>query len=533
MERNELLWAKCATDKELFAITYFPHFCGYDFSQLHRDQFTQDPWLTRAIRRARAAPRGYAKSTLEALIEPIHDICYGLERFTVIISNTQGQADQKLADIRTEVLTNVPLAVDYGLHFKMRKPGTTAFTVYSKLGRCLFQSYGAGAEIRGIRTGADRPTKIICDDIEHSDEVQNEAIRKKYQDWFEQVVSKIGNKNTNIKVIGTILHAESLLKNLTMNPAYDSKIYKAIIKWSPNQKGWNEWTKIYTNLDDDDRKAKAQAFFNENKSALLDGTEVLWEPHESYLDLQKEIVETGRRAFMKEKQNEPGAGDEAIFETIHFYHEVSDGLFIEKPGHPNGGVLVPWSEFKDAEGKWLNAFGACDPATGQTRAKVGKQGDYTSVLCGLKDQRKRLWVHQDWTQRAPPTKWIKTIFELHDLYEFQKFGIETNLYRDLLLPNLAEERKRRELETKRAIKLAFYDIHNVDNKEKRIFTLEPKVTHGYILFNRALSQTFMRQLEQFPQGEHDDGPDCLDMLWGLVNNRYKASPVSKDAMGAK
>lgn len=532
-EQDELLWARCATDIELFAEVYFPHFARYPFSQMHHDIFKQTSFMERAARRARAAPRGYAKSTLEALIKPIHDVCYGLERFTVIISNTQGQADQKLADIRTEILTNISLAVDYGLHFKIRKPGATAFTIYSYAGHCLFQSYGAGAEIRGIRTGADRPTKIVCDDIEHSEEVHNEAIRKKYQDWFEQVVSKIGNKDTNITVIGTILHVESLLINLTKNPAYDSKVYKAVISWASNQKLWNEWTKIYTNLDDDDRKAKAAAFYETNKSGLLEGTKVLWEPHESYLDLMKEMIETGKRAFMKEKQNEPIGGEDALFDVIHYYHEVQDGLFIEKPGTPNGGVLVPWSEFKDADGNWLNAYGALDPATGQTKAKAGKSGDYSAILTGLKDDRKRLWVHHDWTKRAAPTKFMSTIFELHDQFQYQKFGVETNLYRDLLLPNLHTERRRQEQERKKPIKVDFYDIENVDNKEKRIYTLEPKVTHGWILFNRALSQTFMRQLEQFPHADHDDGPDALEMLWGLVNNRYKASPIAKDVQGAR
>src|SRR5665213_2098820 len=490
-EADDFLWARCATDVELFANTFFPHYCTNPFNELHHDLFDSTIFMERAIRRARAAPRGYAKSTLEVFIKPIHDAVYGLETFVLLISNTQGQADQKLADIRTEILTNLPLINFYGVHFKVKKPGATRYTIHTKDSKCLFASYGAGAEIRGVRFGPSRPSKIVCDDMEHSEEVENEEIRRKYFDWFMQVISKVGNKFTNIHVIGTILHNESLLMGLTKNAAYDSKIYKAIISWSTRQDLWNEWTKLYTDLDDLERKPKAEAFYAENMHKLLEGTKVLWPEHESYLDLMRELVETGRRAFMKEKQNEPLGSEESLFDQMHWYHERTDGLFIEKPGHKDGGVLIPWVELKDKDGKWLNAYGALDPAIGQTKTKTGKLGDYSAILTGIKDLKTgRLLVHADWMKRAPPTKFIQQIFDLDDVYDYTKFAIETNLFRELLIPNLQEERKRRQATTKREIKVPFYDVVQTENKEKRIFTLEPKITHSHIIFNRALSETF-------------------------------------------
>ena len=513
---------------------FFPHYCQYPFNELHHDVFDSTKFMERAIRRARAAPRGYAKSTLEAFIKPIHDACYGLETFLLIISNTQSQADQKLADIRTEILTNTLLFDFYGVHFKVKKPGAQRYTIFTKDTKCLFASYGAGAEIRGVRFGPDRPSKIVADDMEHSEEVNNEDIRKKYFDWFMQVISKVGNKFTNLHVIGTILHSESLLMGLTKNAAYESKIYKAIISWSTRQDLWNEWTKIYTDLDDQDRKDKAQSFYITNEASLKEGTRVLWPEHESYLDLMKELIETGRRAFMKEKQNEPLGAEDSLFEVFHWYHETSEGFFLEKPGHKESGVLIPWDELKGTDGKWLNAYGALDPATGQTKAKAGKAGDYSAILVGIKELRAgRVFVHQDWLQRAPPTKFIQQIFDLEEIYGFTKFAVETNLFRELLIPNMNDERRRRETETKKSIKVPFYDVVNTAKKEERIFTLEPKVTHGHIVFNRALSETFMRQMQLFPKGDHDDGPDALEMLYGLMHNRYKASGLAKDLQGAR
>jgi predicted phage terminase large subunit-like protein len=525
---NDLWYWRCATDLELFSVAYFPHYCQFEFNEFHRDTFSLVQFMERAVRRARAAPRGYAKSTLSALIKPIHDVCYGLETFIVIISNTQSQADGKLKDIRAEILENSALASDYGINFPRKNVGETQYVVHCGKHRCMFASFGAGVEIRGIRFGSERPSKIVVDDSEHSEEVLNEAIRQKYEDWYFKVVSHIGNEKTNIDFVGTVLHRESLLTKLLNNPAYSGKLYKAVINWSERQDLWDKWTQIYTNLDNPNRLAESELFYKQNEDNLLKGTKVLWPEKEPYVYLMKQMVEMGRRAFFNEKQNEPVGGDEQLFQTIRWYRETEEGLYIE-----HTGVTVPWANFKDQNGRWLNAYAVLDPATGQTKAKSNKKSDYACIPTGLKDGKGRLFVHRDWTKRASPTKQIEAIFEHHLEFDYQKFGVETNLYRNLLLPNIVKERQEREKATKKVIQLPFYDIENVDNKEKRIYTLEPKTTHGWILFNRALSQEFIGMLEAFPHGDHDDGPDALEMLWGLVNNRYKAASLSISPMGGR
>ena len=521
---DDLWYWRLATDVELFAAAYFPHYCQYTFNDFHSDLFATMGFMERAVRRARAAPRGYAKSTITALIKPIHDVCYGLEKYIVIVSNTQDQANQKLRDIRAEVLTNSELASDYNLHFKTRKPGETQYVLFAGDFACMFTCYGAGVEIRGIRFGAYRPTKIILDDSENSEEVHNEALRKKAEDWFFQVISQIGTKDTNLDFIGTILHREGLLNKLLKNPAYDGRLYKAIIQWSERRDLWDVWTRIYTDLDNGSRVAEAEEFYQSNKAELLRGVRVLWGVKESYLDLMKELVEKGKRAFMKEKQNEPIGGDEALFENFHYYRETKDGILIERTN-----TLIPWKELKGTDGQWLDMYGALDPATGQTKTKPGKLGDFACVLSGFKDRKGRLFVHHDWTKRAAPTKQIGRIFDGYNEFNYQKFGVETNLYRNLLLPNIITERTRREKELGKSLQIPFYDIEAIDKKEKRIYTLEPKVEHGWILFNRALSQEFMGQHEAYPHVDHDDGPDTLEMLWGMVNNRYRAASVSANA----
>lgn len=520
----ELIRLRCATDLQLFAFVFFPHYCRFPFNLFHLDYFKCAKFGERGIRRARGAPRGSAKSTLVALIKPIHDLCYGLEKYVIVISNTEAQAAGKIRDIRTELLKNAFLIRVYGIKFPRTSVAETKFEAFAGSHTCRFEAYGAGTQIRGIRAGEARPSKIICDDVEHSEEVFNESLREKYQTWFREDVSKVGDETTNIEFDGTILHRASLLKTVMDNPMYESKLFKAVIHWSERQDLWQQWEKLLCNIDDEQRLAKSEEFYKSNESEMLKGTQVMWPEKEPYLYLMKERLEIGHRAFMKEKQNEPLGAEDKVFQRLSWYYETEQdgvrGVFIEATK-----VFVPMSR--------MRAYGAMDPSTGQTKAKKGKKGDFTCILTGLSDQKGRMFVHRDWTQRKPPSEYIKAIFEHHDEFEYEKFGVETNLYRNLLLPNIQAERARLELERKKRLNLPLYDIETIDNKEKRIYTLEPKTNYGWILFNRALSQEFKNQVDDFPHADHDDCPDTLEMLWGMVNNRYKMTAVSINAMGGR
>lgn len=522
IDQKRLRKVRCATDVELFTKIYFPHYATRPFNRFHVDFFKNTEYGERSFRRASAAPRGNAKSTLATLVKPIHDVCYGLEQFIIIISNTAPLADQKLKDIRAEILSNDLLVADYGVHFPRKNPGETQFIIHSDEGATMFMAFGRGAQVRGIRFGAHRPSKIVCDDVEHSEEVYNERIRAKTESWFQEDVTKCGNENTNIEFVGTILHKQSLLSKLVTNPAYRTATYKSVISWSERQDLWNKWQAIYTNLDDKERIQKSEQFYKDNEKEMLKGTDVLWPEKEPYLYLMKEMIEIGKRSFYKEKQNDPLGNDDKIFETVHWYHVVDSGIFIESTQS-----IIPWAELSQV-------YGVIDPSTGQTKAKKGKLGDFSCILTGYYHHNsKRLFVHNDWTKRAAPTVFIKEIFEEQDKFQYNRFGVEENLYRNLLLENIKAEKKRREAaQDGKLIEIEFQQIIQTENKEGRIFAIEPKVAHGYIVFNRALSTEFKTQLEEFPHADHDDCPDALEMLWSMVHNRYSTGVVHGNMGGS-
>ena len=517
--QTELVRHRCATDLELFAVTFFPHYCTRDFNAFHRDYFEACKYRERSVRRAIAAPRGIAKSTLATLIKPIHDACYGLEQFILILSSTTPLANKKLKDIRMEVLANLDLRSFFGLNFPRRKAGESEFLVLSEEGRTYFAAVGRGSEVRGIRHGSARPTKIVCDDVEFSEEVYNEKSRRKTEDWFFEDVGKAGDTGTSIEFVGTVLHKDSLLAKLLKNPAYETKIYRSIISWSEREDLWNKWREIYMNIGNANRLHEAMTFYEANKTEMLKGTEVVWHEKENYLAHMMDMAEIGRRAFMKEKQNDPQGTEEPVFEKIHWYSEVPQGFKLEETGE-----IVPWAVLKP------HAIGAMDPSTGQVKPNKGRLGDYTVILSGYKDPKGRVFVHHDFTKRVAPTRYINEVFELHERFAYERFAVETNLYRNLLLPNMMDEKRRREEKSKKIIRIPFYDVEQTENKNERIYRLEPKVNHGWILFNRALTKDFMNQVTDFPFADHDDGPDCLEILWNLAHNRYPAAASNVSVM---
>lgn len=521
-ERADWIRARCLYDFELFCFFFFEAHCRYDFSMMHRDFMSRYTEIRRRVKEADAAPRGYAKTTIKALFKPIHDICYNLEKFILVISNTDDQAVGRTKDIRAELLENQALSELYGPFFKTKNPAQTDFVVDQGDHQTRVLGLGSGAEMRGIKKGAFRPTKIILDDAEHSEKIENPSFREKFQAWYDDVVGKLGDDEVNVEVIGTVIHKSGMLQGLVENPGYRGKIWKAVIEWDQAPELWEQWKRIYTDLtvSKDERDARATAFFEQNKAAMLTGTQVLWPEKQSYYHLMCELAEMGRRSFFKERQNDPRGDDEKLFnlDRLQYCRQDRDGIFFESQNRH-----VKYTELK--------FFGVLDPATGQEHKKSKKKPDYACLLTGAVDKFGYLYVIEDWTKREPPTRQINQIFEHHERWNYQKFGVETNLYRNLMMTDILEEKKRREKvrmdkeHPDPTIRIPFYDIVQTDGKVERIYTLEPKVTNGWIVFNRSLSKPFYDCLEAFPKGDHDDPPDALEMLYSLVNRRYEARAV--------
>ena len=488
-----------AIDMEFFGRAYFPHYFSRPSPEFHRelDAIWQQGVLkgrypltaadTKTIsrlpgvRRAVAAPRGHAKSTNLTFKGTMHSTLYGYKHYPIIISDSSEQAEGFLDNIRVEFEENTAILEDFGpLAGSVWRSNVLVTKTNIKI-----EAIGSGKKIRGRKHRNWRPDLIILDDVENDENVRTPEQRKKLKDWFDKAVSKCGDDYTDIVYIGTLLHYDSLLAKTLANPAYRSIKYKAVIRLSQADDLWQQWETIFTDLSNDDREADALAFFQAHKTAMLEGTQVLWEEKLSYYDLMVMRVSEGEASFNSEEQNEPINPDDCLFmeEWFDYYNEAEVNF-----GDPA-----------------FDFFGFIDPSLGKT-----KRSDFSAIVTLAKHKGSGYMyvVDADIERRHPDRiiadvlakeRWLRASFG----HGYRKLGAETNQFQWFLKEELAKA------SAKAGLYLPIEEVQQTSDKVMRVQTLQPDVKNKYIKFNRR-HKRLLEQLTQFPMGAHDDGPDALE-----------------------
>ena len=488
-----------AIDMEFFGRAYFPHYFSRPSPEFHRelDAIWQQGVLkgrypltaadTKTIsrlpgvRRAVAAPRGHAKSTNLTFKGTMHSTLYGYKHYPIIISDSSEQAEGFLDNIRVEFEENTAILEDFGpLAGSVWRSNVLVTKTNIKI-----EAIGSGKKIRGRKHRNWRPDLIILDDVENDENVRTPEQRKKLKDWFDKAVSKCGDDYTDIVYIGTLLHYDSLLAKTLANPAYRSIKYKAVIRFSQADDLWQQWETIFTDLSNDDREADALAFFQAHKTAMLEGTQVLWEEKLSYYDLMVMRVSEGEASFNSEEQNEPINPDDCLFmeEWFDYYNEAEVNF-----GDPA-----------------FDFFGFIDPSLGKT-----KRSDFSAIVTLAKHKGSGYMyvVDADIERRHPDRiiadvlakeRWLRASFG----HGYRKLGAETNQFQWFLKEKLAKA------SAKAGLYLPIEEVQQTSDKVMRVQTLQPDVKNKYIKFNRR-HKRLLEQLTQFPMGAHDDGPDALE-----------------------
>jgi hypothetical protein len=267
-----------------------------------------------------AAPRGHAKSTNFTFKDTLHAVLYTYKHYCILISDSSEQAEGFLEDIKTELEENGDIIEDFG--FLKGDKAWRSGVILTKTD-IKVEAIGSGKKIRGRKHRNWRPDLIVLDDIENDENVNTPEQRRKLKSWFEKAVSKAGDTYTDIMYIGTVLHYDSLLNNVLLNPRYHARKYRAVISWAVNQELWDTWEGIYVNLFNENHEEDARAFYEANREAMLEGVEVLWEDKLSYYDLIEIKVTEGEASFNSELQNDPIDPDNATFnpEWFDYYEE--------------------------------------------------------------------------------------------------------------------------------------------------------------------------------------------------------------------
>jgi hypothetical protein len=507
---DDLQWAAlreaCRADVERFALVFFSHWLRDPGSRMHQDFFRRYRQQAgqRGLREVTAAPRGHAKTTIKAFIKTIHECVYGHESFIVVISSTQTLAEDKVKQIRDELETNALLTAVFG---PQQGPRWNQGDFITASGVRVVAA-SPKTQIRGLLEHGQRLSKILLDDAEHAEHVFTQLQREKLWNWFTQDISKLGSAETNLEVIGTILHPESLLAKLLDNPGYDHARYQAVVTFATNIALWQQWRALFIDLDNPRRREDARAFFEANAEDMLAGSKVLWPEHESYYDLMVMRLVEGETAFQFEKQNNP------LPLELYLFDMAQAGYFRLEPQQlvRRDGRVVPLIALRDE----VVAF--WDPSVGNTA-----ESDWSCCAVLGRDPNGFMYALDTClAQGQPPSAQVEEVVDLLWRWQISRIGLEDNTFQSLLISDLREAIARRALQEGVNWAVTIVPVTHLRAKPLRIATLEPQVANRWLWFNEALPAEYWRQFAAFrplPEAGHDDAPDATEgairLLQGL------------------
>ena len=421
------------------------------------------------------APRNSAKSTIAALAYPLREILTQREPYIWIVSDTMSQAHTHLDNIKNELIGNPLLAEVYPDACGKGNLWTMSSIRLRNGG--IIEAFGTGQKLRGRKRGENRPTLIICDDLQNDHHIVSATAREKSRNWFHAALLKAGFQQTNVIHLATALHREAIALELLRTPGWISQSFKAIEQFPKNMSLWSDWESIYTDVSNPNHVADADAFYALHRDAMNEGAAVLWEEQESLYDLMKMRIESGYASFDREKQNSPINPDLCEFPEKYFEEHI-------------WCQTIPLNIIASAL--------ALDPSKGKDSAL----GDYSAFVYVALGENGIFYVDAH-LERLPVSDLVAKGMELYHKYRPMIFAVEANQFQELL----CDEFDRQISDTK------VYALKNTLNKKSRIRRLDSYLAMRRLRFC-SLSPScrlLVEQLRSFPIGSHDDGPDALEM----------------------
>ena len=174
-----------------------------------------------------AAPRAHAKSTAITHAYILSKMLLRDKRFCLLVSDTEAQAAEFLGDIKAELTGNDALRNEFGIK-RVLKDTETNIVVQFKDGD-LFRIVAKGSEqkVRGLKWRGKRPDLIVGDDLENDDIVMNPERREKFRRWFMNALMPCGSDTCSVRIVGTILHLDSMLQRLLEDKTWEHLFYEA------------------------------------------------------------------------------------------------------------------------------------------------------------------------------------------------------------------------------------------------------------------------------------------------------------------
>jgi hypothetical protein len=211
------------------------------------------------------APRGSAKSMWASFAYPLWGLAERSEAYIVLIADSTTQADMYLTNVRGELEDNDALRKAYPHLQPGRVWRNNAIQV---AGGALVESLGTGQKIRGRRIGHTRPTLIIVDDPQSTEQCVSPLLRHRSWQWLTKDVMNAGSPQTNVVVLGTAIHRECIVCQLRLTPGWETHLFRSIMEWPKRMDLWSMWEGILHDWADANREERARLFYEANRESM-------------------------------------------------------------------------------------------------------------------------------------------------------------------------------------------------------------------------------------------------------------------------
>jgi phage terminase large subunit-like protein len=177
-----------------------------------------------------AAPRGHSKTTSVTFAYVLVNVLFRAREFPVLVGNTYDSAVKFLATIRETLLYNEKINSTFGINpvALWDKDSENEIIVTTASGH-KFCIHATGIEqySRGIKWIHKRPDLIMLDDVEDDELVLSKERRDKLEMRFLSTVEPSGADNVIFRMVGTILHMDSLLQHVLDDPTWTTRVWEA------------------------------------------------------------------------------------------------------------------------------------------------------------------------------------------------------------------------------------------------------------------------------------------------------------------
>jgi predicted phage terminase large subunit-like protein len=452
--------------------------------------FHKEMWelfTSSAKQAAIAAPRGHAKTTGGTVSYGLATLLFRERKFMLLVSDTEAQATMFLGYFKEQLQENTALIELFGLKrdekglVKFIKETETDIIVQFEDGH-KFRVIAKGAEqkLRGLIWSGSRPDIIICDDMENDELVMNKERREKMRRWFYSALLPCLSSTGIIRVVGTILHMDSLLERL-MPKQWDKWTHQEPLKmWSETRR--SGWLSVKYRAHDPDFE---HILWPEKHSAAI-----LKNIRQNYIDMGMPDV------YSQEYLNVP------LDESVAYFKK---GDFDE---------ITP----KDRDMN-LQYYITVDLAIAEH-----ERADYSVFLVAGVDEAKKIQVRHIIRARLDGREIVDTLIALQKTYNPLAVGIEDMQVSKSIGPFLYEEM----FATGTFINVIRLK-HGGKDKIARGRSIQARVRAKGVKMDKEAEwyQTFEDELTRFPRDVHDDQVDAFAYL-GMMLNMLVEAPTQEE-----